>query len=428
MSQRNYTLIILAVFILVFGGLIVWYFSSSSPKTTTATSTTGLISPFGTTPGNRFVSTNANNQQTGGSFGSSTGTVSKNIAKLFQVYKNPTSGDVFFIDTNGADILRFIDRAVGNAYEYVPASGTPATRLTNTTIPKIEEALWSGNGINVFLRYLENDTDTITTFTGKVTLPTATTSGNFGELTGGYLSSDVREIAVDPLGKNIFQIFEKDNNAGSYGMTSLLDGSKKSQIFSSIISYWNISWPKESTITLTTKGSFANNGLLYFLNTSSGKLTQILSGMPGLSTVTNGDASFVAYSQSQGQGFALDVYDVKKGTTESFSMPTLADKCAWGKNDTAILYCAVPTSVNPDSYPDAWYQGQESFSDDIWKIDASKQTMGLLYQIGSNSTANIDAYNLEVSPDDNYLSFMDKNDSSLWILNISSASSTASLQ
>ncbi len=410
MSRKNLILIVLGTVILMVGGLLFFYFNTNKVGTGTQnTFTPDTTNPFGTNTVNKpnaTTTTTENQNQTG----------IKEIAKLFELYRNPTSGAVFFSNKNNKEAVRFVDRANSNIYEYVLDSQTgEPTRITNTTIPKIQESVWSGTGDNLVLRYLNDDTDIVNSFSGKIKVST-TTSGEIGSITGLFLPSNIKQLAINPKGDKIFGLFTKADGSGSYGVTYSFDLTSKKQIFDSPLSLLNISWPKEDTITLTTKPSYKDFGYLFFFNTTSGSINRILGNVVGLSTLTNNTASLVAYSGTAGDSFNLDVYDVKTKLSKKYEISTLADKCVWGTKDTAVLYCAVPQIIPGNAYPDAWYLGVESFSDDIWMIDTSSGATKLIYNIGANENVSIDAINLRISSDDQYLIFTNKADLSLWLL------------
>ena len=397
------------------GGLIFFYFSSNKTGIN-ATSTPQTTNPFGTTPGNKEVGTSTqtqqNNQTSPGTF--------KNLNKLIQLYKNPTSGAVFFIKNN-QNILRFVDRAVGNIYEYLPDSQTgEVQRITNTTIPKIQESMWSGSGNNLVLRYLDNNTDNINSFSAKIKID-STSTDSLGELTGLFLPQNIKQLAINPGGDKIFALVDKSDKSGTYGFVVNLDGSSKKVVFDSPISYWNISWPKENVVTLTTKPNYIDTGLLYFFNPQTYSMDKILENITGLSTLTNKDASLIAYSYSVENSFYLNVYDAINKISKNLVIKTLADKCVWGNNNTKILYCAIPKVIAADNYPDAWYQGLESFSDDIWKMNTETGEVTQIYQIGSNENVDIDVFDLKISPDDKYLTFSNKTDLSLLLLELNNS-------
>ena len=414
MSKKNSILLILAIVIVIIGSLLFFYFSPNNTDQNT-TDITQTTNPFGNTSQNKTFNTNTqttieDNQTTG---------ATENLERLIQLYKNPTSGSVFFVNKNNQSVLRFVDRAVGNIYEYAPDTQTgEVQRITNTTIPKIQEAVWSKSGNDLVLRYLDNNTDNISSFSGKITAGSSSIN-SFGEIIGQFLSSNIKQLAINPSGNKIFELIEKSDKSGTYGFTTNLDGSGKKIIFDSPISYWNVSWVKENVITFTTKPNYRDVGLLYFFNPQTYSMNRILGNITGMSTITNKDASLVAYSYNTNNSFFLDVYDVVNKISKNLQIATLADKCVWGNTNTKILYCAIPQTITTDDYPDSWYQGLMSFSDNIWKIDTNTGATEELYQIGSNENANIDVFDLKISTDDQYLVFSNKTDLSLWLLKLS---------
>ncbi len=413
MSRKNIIIIILVSVALIIGGLLFFYLFSG--KTTTAPPvTTSTTSPFGTASGNKPPPTTGTQTTPTGEIPAET----KNLSELVQLYRSPTSGSVFFLNGSGQNIIRFTDRAVGHTYEYETESltGSPK-RITNTTVPKIQEAVWSNTGDNLVLRYLENNTDNISSFSAKILLD-QTILNVPQELTGSFLSLNTKQLAINPKGDKVFSIVDKSDKSGTYGYTTNLDGSSKKTIFDSPISYWNISWPKDNIVTFTTKPSYMDAGLLYFFNTQNYAFDRILGNITGLSTVTNKDASLVAYSSSINGSFSLDVYSAINKISSGLNITTLADKCVWGNSNSKVLYCAIPQTVLTGNYPDVWYQGLVSFSDNIWKINTETGAMEEIYKIGSNKSVTIDAFDLKISLDDQYLSFSNKSDLSLWLLKL----------
>ncbi len=417
MSRRNSVIIIVSVLIVIIAVLIFFFSRSSNTGIgNQASSTQSAVNPFGNEPGNKTSGNTSNPFGTSSSQANQTNAANTNLAKLIQLYANPTSGSMFFTDKNNQDVLQFVERATGNVYRYISESrsGTPA-RLTDTTIPKIEEVVWSPAGNGLVYRYLNNDTDMISSFSGMIS---SSTNGNLAQITGIFLTPNLTEIVSNPKGDKIFGVMKKSDGSGTYGILSNLDGTNRKQLFDSPVSFWNISWPTNTIITFATKPTYKDYGYLYFFNTQTYSFDRILGDLSGLSTLTNDDAGLVAYSESQNNAFNLGVYDVKNKTDKNINIATLADKCVWSTNDGSVLYCAVPQTIPTDSYPDAWYQGIESFSDNIWKIDTKTGATTQIYQTGVNENTNIDAINLIISPDDKYLAFQNKNDLSEWILAI----------
>ena len=180
----------------------------------------------------------------------------KTLAKLTQIYRTPTSGSVFF-NRGNTQVIRFTDRANGNSYEFIPETNpSEANRITNTTIPKIQEAIWSKNGNDVVLRYMDDNTDNIVSFAGKIKVSTSS-AGISGQMLGSFLQPNIKQLVTNPSSDKLFSLIDSIDGSGSIGIFSSLDGSNKRQNFISPLSQFNISWPKDNIIAFTTKSSLS---------------------------------------------------------------------------------------------------------------------------------------------------------------------------
>ena len=152
---------------------------------------------------------------------------------------------------------------------------------------------------------------------------------------------------------------------------------------------------------------------MYELNPSTKSLTDVLSNINGLTTLTSPNGKLVLYSND---GLSLSIYNIATGATNTLGVKTLAEKCAWNA-DSSSIYCAVPRNINSAQYPDAWYQGEVSFSDEIWQIDvASGNATMLVDPLTIAGGQDIDGIKLAVDSGENYLFFVNKKDSYLWEL------------
>jgi hypothetical protein len=412
MSKRNGIIIILIVILIIIGALLFWYFNNGNKPVVNNTVVQQQTLPFGNTSDNKNPTPTEPNQT-----GQTDTSTTKSIGKLTQIYKTPTSGSVFFTRKN-TQIIRFTDRANGNSYEFIPETNpNDATRITNTTIPKIQESIWSNNGSSLVLRYLDDKTDGIVSFAGKINVST-TTAGISGQMIGSFLPANIKQLVINPSGNKIFSFSNNQNKNGSIGIFSSLDGSNKIQSFSSPLADLNVFWPTDNIITFTTKPTYGKVGYLFFYNIQEDSFTKIMGDVSGMITLTNGDASLVAYSFTQNNLSNLNVYDVKNNIRKLVQFYDLADKCVWGQNNKTMLYCAAPKNIQQANYPDVWYQGLLSFSDNFWQINTDTGETKLIYET-NNTNENIDGFNMVISADDKYVVFQNKNDLSLWLLNLS---------
>lgn len=333
--------------------------------------------------------------------------------KLSKISDTPVAGFIVF-EKGSSTIVRYVEKGNGHIQEVNTAS-LEKKRVSNTTIPQIHEAIFSDKGEQVLLRYQKEDSDSIQTFSGKIS-PKATSTDE-GILVGSFLDEDIEQIAVSP---DKLKIFTLSNYGGlSVGTISLFDGTKKSQIFQSSFTEWLPQWVTTDLISLNTKPSSFVFGFDYSITTKNSSLTKILGGKYGLTTLTSPDGSRVLFSENTEYGSPLSVLIKKTKASYSFGLATLSEKCVWYSNNIDV-YCAVPESTprTADGYPDSWYQGLINFSDTIWKIDTESGATDQLINLREISREQIDATLMQINQNGDTLVFLNKTDNSLWLLSL----------
>ena len=295
--------------------------------------------------------------------------------------------------------VRYIDRATGNMYSYAALDGQ-TTRLTNHTIPGIQEASWLRDGSLAYVRYISADagTEHIETYA----LPADGSEGRF-------LARDL--AAVIPRADNTVFTFTP-SSSGSVGAVSSADGSGATTLFSSQLS--SIVLKGDTSFSAHTKPSIELPGYAFVVDGKSGAFTKLVGPMAGLSALIDPAGERILYS-----GFtngALRLALVNASTREIIALPvqTLAEKCVWTA-DSLSAYCAVPVSFPIANLPDAWYQGTVSFTDRIWRIDLSARVATLVADLPDLiEDEQIDAVSLTLDPNEGTLVFQNKRDGSLW--------------
>lgn len=320
------------------------------------------------------------------------------VPKLRQISSAPTADGIVF-DSEENTIIRYVERATGHIFE-TSGSSLEQNRISNTTIPRIQESVWSPNGNEVILRYLDEN-EILKSFYGKV-------SGDVGTLEGWFLSNNITNIDVHEDG-DIFYIQKIGNN--TKGIISNFDGTNSKTVYSSTISGWLPEWMGDS-ITITTKPSQDISGIMYLLK--SNNLEKILS-FDGLITRTNPDGSKILFSISNSNETNLFIYDRSNEGFIEMPFRTLAEKCVWASNSK--IFCASPYNNIQGIIPDDWYKGALSFSDDIWSYDTETETTRLVFDAAADNVT-FDAVSLTVDPEEGILLFTNKNDLTLWALSL----------
>jgi hypothetical protein len=322
--------------------------------------------------------------------------------------------------------LRYVEKATGNVYQTF-VDNIDERKFSNTTIPTLHEAYFGDYGDMVIMRYLKipsiqdiNKTGTgnhtIATFTGsfpKEVLGADSTNGN--ELNGSFLPENITDISISPDTSLIFYLFNWKE--GVAGTTASFLGANKAQIFDSQYTEWLSQWPNKNMITLTTKPASGVPGYMYTINPITENFKKVLGGINGLTTLTSPDGKLVLYGNDK---LSLNIYNIDTGESQSLRVNTLPEKCIWGESSN-IIYCTAPKFINEEfSYPDAWYQGEISFSDDIWKIDVLSGNASIILKssLDDQNTTEIDGIKLVLDSAEDYLFIINKKDSYLWGLEL----------
>lgn len=406
MSKKNTVILIIVAAVIVLAlGIYLLFFTSPAK---TPANNIGSDSPFGSYSGSSSITPSTTGSSTD-DIATDAPYINNPVSPLIKISTAPIAGAEVFdrkIGTTTSSIVRYIERATGHTKEYDRTTYT-LTTSSNTTIPSIYKAKWSGN--TVLAQFLDQDRYTIKTFSGNLpATPTTTT-----QLTGTFLNDYIYSLAISPKGNRVFTIPEGET---AIGTISNLDGTKKTSILDFPFNEWIAEWPSENTLTLTTKPSFSASGYMYFLSTG-GTMTKALGDIAGLTTRTSPNLGYTIYSASNTGGFATGIYDLNKNTTLAFTnTPTLPEKCVWSKLSKTTAYCAIPTSIPAGNYPDDWYKGNVSFVDNIYKVDLTLPAVQLLYSLPKDQ--KIDAFDMFLDAKESNLYFTNKDDYFLWGLTI----------
>jgi len=185
-----------------------------------------------------------------------------------------------------------------------------------------------------------------------------------------------------------------------------------------------ISWPNKQDLYITSKPHSDVSGIAQYINLINGDTT-LFGNQAGLTINPNQDGSYSLASVSSqidtGRGYIpplLGLIDVENNQIEPLILDGLPEKCVWSRQDNSIAYCAIPGNIIGSSYFDGWYNGSSHTEDEIWIINASALTMERLLDLKKESGGSIDVINPILGEKEEYLVFQNKNDMTVWSLNI----------
>lgn len=315
-------------------------------------------------------------------------------------------------ETEFVPALRYVERATGNIYQTF-VDKTEERRFSETIIPKIYDAYFGNQGQSVVMRRLKEDNVTIETFAGFLPKEKLGEDIESNEIKGSFLAEGIKDIVLSPDALKIFYLVNIGDSA--IGTIRNLSDGKQTQIFASAFGEWNSFWATNKTITLTTKPSGSVLGHMYITDVDKRNFTKVLGDINGLTTLMSPNGKLVLVGNNN---LSLYVYDVSTKIYRDLGVRTPPEKCTWNK-DSEFVYCAVPVFIDAGLYPDDWYRGEISFSDQLWKIDlVSGSTNIIADPILAPNGEEIDGIKLMLDTNEKYLFFVNKKDSFLWQLEL----------
>ncbi len=314
--------------------------------------------------------------------------------------------------TEFAPALRYVARANGNIYQTF-VDKIEERKFSETVIPKVYDAYFGNKGQSVIMRNLKSDR-IIETFFG--TLPKEKLGEDLAsnELKGYFLTEGIKDITLSPDTSKIFYLSELNGSAIGTILNTI--DAKKAQVFTSAFTEWNSFWGTNKTVTLTTKPSGTVPGHMYAIDVDKKSFTRVLGDINGLTTEMSPSGKLILVGNSN---LSLYIYHTDTKAYDLVDLKTLPEKCIWNKT-SAFIYCSVPTFTEDGTlFPDDWYRGETTFSDQIWRINALTGSASLLADpVLVPGGEDIDGIKLSLDDAENYLFFVNKKDSFLWELEL----------
>ena len=401
--------IILVIVILVLGGALFYYFALRGKPTLPSAIDNSNI--FG--EGGDFIEALPEPTTTTIDDLGPAGTPGEFVPLYRRVSDKPTAGGVAFVNENDEQKIHYVERGTGHIYE-ANTSTYGTARITNTTIPRVVEVDWSVDGQNVVYRYLNtSDNSTIESFSSSIEKQEDQT---LGRLNGVFLTRNIIDIDTSPTDNEI--VFVERVNSGANIAISNTNGTGKRVLHNTPLRELLITWFAPNSALFTTKASGLTDGYSYIVDTRTKSIEKLLGEVKGLVMNPNSEGNYFIYSQGGRNSLSLFVRDEVEGRRLSIPLNTVAEKCVWSKKITSVVYCAVPTELPPGMYPDDWYKGRISFQDELWRIDSKEETVRLVFSPQRAGERPVDAIDLFLSEDEQYLFFKDKKMSHIWGLRL----------
>jgi len=406
--MKKYLLISIIVLLSSFA---LWFFLRSGSEAPTITTLDG--SPFGSGDGVNIP-------------GLGDDTVGENTSfdeeqvdaetKLFRISNTPTAGFVSFI-RGSSTIVRYVDRGTGHISEaLMPRAGSAGDlsrrKITNNTLPKVYEVIFRADGGAVLMRSLEGNSDVVKNLSLTLTAPKSTSSDALYSVTATNIRGGLKSVTAG-IGNTLYYVLE----SGSSIVSSTFTADNPRTLFSSAFDDWRLGRTGNNVLAYT-RASVLVQGYAYSLPAGGGSLSKLLGPLDGLTTIANTAGTKLLYSYVNGGVTRLAVKTVSSGDSYEILPATLAEKCAWSSKEADTFYCGTPINGVPVNEPDNWYLGRNHFVDYIWKFNTETEVAELVSQPKTDFNIDMDVYEPRVSPNDDFLVFLNKYDLTLWALKL----------
>ncbi len=410
------------ILVATIGGLLGWYVFISGASRSLDTANTGrgfseptpTFSAQGGSMRQNFVTFFDTTLRTiiTGQTASSTQETTAVAPQLWLVSSVPSTGPAVFtktIGTSSVEMLHFVERPSGNVFE-VPLSGGTPTRVTNTLIPRVYEAVWLDND-SLVIRHADEGGLTVRSLLGNIV--SASSSDDLYAIAGAYLDADVHAVASNPTHKEPSLLYLLSGKKGTFAIQSTSNAKEPKRVWSSALSDWRMSWLTGDAVLLWQKAAEGIVGSAYTLSLKSGETRLLVGNKNGLSIAKHPTEDSFVYSTSVNGKTTL--YAHTAGVTRELPIVTFGEKCVWPQKDDSVVYCAVPRVFPRISLPDAWYRGEVSLSDRWFAVNPREGIATLMVDPADTS---LDVLDPVINASSTHIFFSDSKSGTLWVLRI----------
>lgn len=303
------------------------------------------------------------------------------------------------IETVVHHILRYASRQSGFVYE-IKNNETPL-QITNLFVPNVYESVFIDSNNTVLHRFLRDDTQTVATY--AVPIPPPNTDGSRTQKSGTFFTDNIEQI-IPLTSTSVGYLLPRTTGASIF--TSTGTDTKRKEVFRSPLQELSLLY-QNSTLYGYTKPAGTVGGYLYRIDTTNGRFVKILGPLRGLTASVSPKGSFVLYSQSTTTGFTSFLFNTKTGASQPLGLALLPEKCVWLADENLI--CGGSPNVPEGTYPDVWYAGLVTFSDQLYRIYTASATFDVLEE-----NAVFDITHPRVDETRGRLYFIDKQTGILW--------------
>jgi hypothetical protein len=300
-------------------------------------------------------------------------------------------------------IIRYLCKTEGNIYQI--DTKTKTEDLSTSFTPNLIKILWSPNGYHLINVFKEEGSGIINKYSyNLITTENIKLGGNLKYVTWSPDGEKIAYHYYDPKTENGFISIADPDGKNWQNLTPVSSTDFK------------VEWPLKDKISftaLTPPNTVTSD--FNIINPETGESPKpILQNKYGLGTLWSPSGTKLLFSSAAASGGVPRLYVLNEALEQkALNVESLAEKCVWSKTEK-IIYCAVPNNnLSGINLPQDWYStnfiGQDIF------IQVNIET-GEKKRISEEE--NYDATNLSLSPEEDYLYFINKESRFLYELRL----------
>ncbi|NCN52720.1 hypothetical protein GW943_02845 [Candidatus Parcubacteria bacterium] len=326
-------------------------------------------------------------------------------ARTFQqLTTKPVAGMTFV----GSTTIRYMEQGTGYIFDIDTETGTER-QVVGNTFTKVRSAVFSLDGTSVALTRDEGRASRITV----------------GTIVEGEGRDTLRSVNL-PLGSSEPHFSTTATSTFNYLYTTAAGGTghaynvltgNDSVLFTIPFTSAHILWGTHTYVYTKPTAELAG----YVYEIKNGSLGFVTNGGTGL--MATAYAGGVITTLSNSPTMFSSVNPQSGGDSSTLPVSVIPEKCTFLDRIPNELVCAVPATLPDDAtYPDDWYKGVISFADRFWLIDTANGSARLVADPTADAGRDVDVLKLEVNGEGTQFLFINKNDNTLWLLNLTDTS------
>jgi Tol biopolymer transport system component len=301
--------------------------------------------------------------------------------------------------------IKYYSKENGNIYQ-VNFNGSELSKISAANLAGIINLIWSpdkekvlgtfqqDSGIKRYLHDYQSGKDTL-------------------------LNDSIGQAAWSPDGGKItVQSYDSATGTNTVSVANA-DGSDLKGIFQTRLKDMVLEWPTVDKISIKTPVSGLSDGLVLTVNPEDGTFKKIINGLFGLNVKWSplGDKFIYSTTSSDGKNLNLFTAGQSGENSRALGISTLVEKCVFSQDDRTI-FCGIPQKLSENAvWPDDYYKGLTSVSDQIFKINLDTGEKSLLFS-PNPAEKSYDTSDLFLSPQEDYLFFINRKDGMLYGLKV----------